>query len=70
MITMFQKTKKQISNPLNKRCDSCGNPASNKKYNHCYLCFSCLHFDKQGRVRVNGQLVRDDSDYGRYKEDY
>ena len=55
---MLSMQKEILKNNLNKKCDSCGDPSACKKYNHAYLCISCLRMDKQGVSRDNwGRII-------------
>ena len=56
---------KVLRNDLNKRCQSCGNETSHKKYNHVFLCFMCCYMSKDGLSRFEGTLINMDKDYGR-----
>lgn len=60
---MSQRIKRPRNNPLNKRCDSCGNPSSNRKYNHSYLCCWCLAYGKDGMSRDETGTIFSAGDY-------
>lgn len=47
----MNKEIRDLKNPSNHRCDSCGDFPSHRFYNHAYLCKNCLYLDKRGIAR-------------------